>query len=281
MTDTAEDPDPSTESVPDLLSGLESALGDLERRIKHFRCRQLEFAGDLTLYGFLRGTWESASAAMVLVRDTDFGPVAYPCVRAAFEAAEDALLLVTEPTFSEAGARARVFERLEFADVKLEMHDAFANPGTGEPVRDYSEAAASIEKDAATWESQCPGRGQLLLGALAHFKPLFEKARGGKRHPSHWSQLSRRKIAKEIGRRVGEAEFGVSLVATYAQLSRASHPRFRLESWERYRNSGGEHRLRRHEREIRIVLGVATLAAKTATMAFDRIKAGKLPLTDV
>ena len=147
MTDTAEDPDPSTESVPDLLSGLESALGDLERRIKHFRCRQLEFAGDLTLYGFLRGTWESASAAMVLVRDTDFGPVAYPCVRAAFEAAEDALLLVTEPTFSEAGARARVFERLEFADVKLEMHDAFANPGTGEPV---SRHQTNFSRRAAT-----------------------------------------------------------------------------------------------------------------------------------
>jgi hypothetical protein len=272
MVDEGSASDSNNESVLELIEELVPALAGLQSRLDHFRLRQWEYAGDLTLYGFLRGTWESASATLFLVRQTDFAAAAYPCVRAAFEAAEDALLLATEANFSAAGARARVFERLEHADLKSEMHDAFADPGTEEPARDYSEAVASVEKDAARWNRDCPGRGQLLLEALAHFLPMFRAAKNGGRHPAHWSELSRRKMAVEIGRRVGEPSFGASLIATYAQLSRASHPRFRIESWEKYRSAKGQQRYRRHPRESRIVLGVATLATKTAAMAFDRLR---------
>jgi hypothetical protein len=277
-----EDTSEGEESVPQLIADLVAALADLELRLKHFRLRQIEFTGDLTLYGFLVSTWEGANAALHLARATDLGAAAYPCVRAAFEAAQDALLLATEPDYSEAGARARVFERLEHSDIKTEMYDAFADTEADEPPQDYSEAIASIRADAAKWEKECPGRGRLLLDALAQFQPAFEASKTMKaRHPGHWSRMSRRRMAVEIGRRVNEPDFAQSLIATYAQLSRASHPRFRIESWEKYSGVDGQRRFRRHPRELRIVLGVAALAAQTATMAFDLVKVGELPAPDV
>ena len=278
MTSEVSAGDDATDDAPHRLEALNLALVELERRLRHFRLRQLEFTGDLTLYGFLRGVWEHASAARFLARDTDFGVAAYPCVRAAFEAAQDALLLVTEPDYSEAGARARVFERLEHADLKVEVFEAFAGDDDEEPPRDYSEAARSIRADAGKWDKSCPCRGALLVSALDQLQPKFEAARAGKgRHPGHWSGMSRRKMAFLLGERLGEPEFTKSLIATYAQLSRASHPRYRVESWQKQATETGAKRYQRHPREVLIVLGVARLAAETATMAFDRIKSKELP----
>lgn len=271
-----EEADAGDECISELITNAIQALEELKRRLGVFRLRRNEFTGDLSLYGFLRGCWECGNAALCVARDTEYTVGAYPCARASFEAAEDALLLVTEQFYSEAGARVRVFERLEHADLKQEMHKAFADDDDEGPTQGYGEAAASVEKDAANWDTDCPGRGELLRSALAHFQPLFAKARNGGRHPSHWSSLNRRRMAAEIGRRVADPPFAQSLAATYAQLSRASHPRFRIESWEKYRAESGAKRFRRHPREARIILGIIELSARTASMAFDRIKGDEL-----
>lgn len=259
---------------------LRPALAALELRLRHFRLRQLHFTGDLTLRGFLLGAWSGARAALHLVSASEFGFAAFPNVRSAFEAAQDAMLLVTESDYNKAGARARVFERLEYADLKVEMHDAFGTANAPEPSRDYAEAVRDIKAYAAKWDADCPGRGSLLLEALNDLQAQFEGAKTGKRHPGHWAGLSRRRIAIEISKRVDDPAFAKGMIAAYAHLSRNSHPRVRLDTWERYVGSDGAKRFRGSGRSLRIALGVAAVATHMAVRAFDHIKASELPQSD-
>lgn len=257
------------DSLMDINFDLHDALVELRAALDRHQLRFSEFAGDLTLWGFMLGVWESGNAVLYLVQETEFGPASFPCVRAAFEGAQDALLLATEPDYNEAGARARVFERLEQADIRDETRTAFGTSDEERKPLGYDEAIAAVRADAAKWNAEYPKKGDLLLNALADLQPKFEAARCGKKHPAHWSKLSRRQIARELGDRLNEPEFTTMMIAMFAALSRSSHPRLRLESWTKVTHKEGSFSLERPERVLRMATGGAEFAAKLATRAFS------------
>jgi hypothetical protein len=270
MTEEPEAPEPN--SLSDSIVDLEDALATLKSQLDAFKLRFAHFGGDLTLYGLLLSAWENGSAVLQLARSSDLYSAFFPVARAAFESGQEALYLVTEPDYDAAGAKARVFEKLEFVDLRDEMNSAFADDADSRP-SGYADAISQIQRDAERWDEECPGKGSLLKEALAHFLPLFEAARTGARHPGNWMQKSRRGIAKELEKRVSERGFGTRMIASYAHLSRNSHPRLRLENWTKLATSEGQPRFVRAERNPRIAVGISTVAVSLASMAFERIPA--------
>lgn len=234
----------SDDSLNRITNEIVEPLNRLRRRLDVFRLRLDFYSADFSLYGFILGAWENAAAACHLAAKSDLAFAATPSARAAFESAQDALLLVTEPDFAMAGARARVFERLELVDLANDVRRAFGN-GNGDP-RSYDDVAATIERDIQRVEKMAPGTGQYLRDALAYFRPKFEAAaiRKGK-HPGHWAELSRRRIAERLGQRLEDSTLADRLIAVYADLSRNTHPRLRLENWDRKKE---DKRLGRSER---------------------------------
>jgi hypothetical protein len=259
-----------TDSLSESIADLESALATLRSQLDEFKLRFEHFGGDLTLYGVLLSAWENASAVLHLARTSDLYSAFFPIARAAFESGQEALYLVTEQDYDAAGAKARVFERLEFVDLRDDMNTAFADSDDERP-SGYADAVDQIERDARRWDEESPGKGDFLRNALSHFQPLFEAARSGARHPSNWMQKSRRAIAMEIEKRVKEPGFGGRMIASYAHLSRNSHPRLRMENWTRVSRPGGRKQFIRAERNPRIAVGVSTVAVSLASMAFERI----------
>lgn len=260
----------SIDSIHALSNGLVLALNELREMLDRHRTRVDEFAGDITLWGFLLGAWECGNAVYHLVANSDFGHASFPCARAAFEAAQDALLLVTEPDYNRAGARARVFERLELANIRDETRYAFGDTEMGRRALGYHAAEEAIRRDAEKWNTKCPGKGDLLIEALEYFRPKFEQAKRGKiKHPAHWSELSRRRIAQEIGKRIKEPDLARKMTAVYAALSRSSHPRLRMEYWARSERPDGSPVLERPERVSKLAIAFADFSVKMAIRAFS------------
>lgn len=245
-------------------------VNEVRSKVDHLTIRSAHFPGDLSFYGYALSVWEGVAATHHLSTTTELGYAAYPIVRAAFEAAQDALLLATEADFAAAGARARVFEAFEFADLKAGRFEAFGEPDESPPPEGYSEASSSLLDDAMKWEVDRPGGLSLYQAAIDDLLPRFLQARQGRRHPSHWSLRSRRQIALEIGRRVSDEAFGKHLVFTYSQLSRSSHPRLRAESIERRTAGPRAQFVKRSPRQIRIVVGIASVAAGILLKACER-----------
>jgi hypothetical protein len=257
--------------LPQLLLDLSESLRVLRGHLDSFRLRLDHFAADLTLYGFLLQAWENGTAVVHLVTHTNLSTASFPNTRACFEAGEDALYLVTEGDYDSAGARARVYERLEQAELRDEMNAAFNDDPINVEKTGFPIAEATIEADAARWDEDCPGKGQSLRDALAYLQPKFDAARHGTgKHPANWTEKSRRGMAKELEKRVGEEGFGTRLIATYAHLSRNSHPRLRLENWQKITTAEGGMEYVRRERTGRLTVGVAEIGVKLATMAMER-----------
>lgn len=258
-----------TDSIEDLKIELRESLVDLRAALNRHRLHFSDFAGDLALWGFMLGTWESGNAVFYLVDQTEFGPASFPCVWAAFENAQDALLLATDLDYNEAGARARVFERLEQADIADNTRAAFGDSEVERRRLGYDVTVAAIQNDAERWSGEHPKKGDLLLNALAHFQPKFEAALRGKKHPGHWSGLSRGGIAKELGKRLNDPEVASRMIAMYSALSRGSHPRLRLESWDKVNHEDGSFSMKRPERMLRMSLGITEFAIRLAIRAFS------------
>lgn len=255
---------------------LRRAIVELGARLERFKLRQSHFAGDLSFWGFAAHVRQHANAVFHLADPHSFGTALFANARAAFEAAQDALYLATETDYSAAGSRVRVFERLEFADINADKNlmflddpDAMPEAADADP---YSQARVSILSDAEKWDTVVPGRGDLLRAALATLEPQFAAARSGSRHPGHWSGISRRKMAIELERRVGEEGFAAHLVATYAALSRGAHPRFRGEEWVRNTLSERRVRFESSTRSVRIAVGLTEVSVRLGIEANDRIQ---------
>jgi hypothetical protein len=257
--------------LSELLKSLRESLAVLQGQLDSYRLRLDHLPADLSLYGFLLQAWENGGAVLHLVANTAFTTAAFPNTRACFEAGEDALYLITESNYDRAGARARVYERLEQGELRDEMDAAFSE-GTSAPTGDgFAKSAETVEADAAHLDREDPGKGQLLREALNYFRPKFEAARRGiGRHPGSWTEKSRRAMARELEKRIGDQGFGARLIATYAHLSRNSHPRLRLENWQRITWEEGRQQFVRTERSARIAVGVAEIGVKLATKAMEQ-----------
>lgn len=213
------------------LADLGDELSRLGPLLESFRIRNEHYAGDLCLRGFARHVWENASAVLHLAKEAPFAAAIWACGRAAFEAGQDALLLAAASDYELFGARAFVFERLQIADNNRQMILSTCHAEPKDPP--YLRAKQDIEEEALKWDQLSPGKGKYLRDAMQYWRPKFEAARSGKHHPRHWSELSRKRIAKTLADRGSEASVAEALgsdYGLYAILSRYAHPRARTAS---------------------------------------------------
>jgi hypothetical protein len=269
MTDNALPPaeDP-TWTVSDLERDLGASLEKLREHLDAFRIRQVHFAADLTLWGLAVAAWDAGNAVLLISKDGRFVVGAFPIVRAAVEVGQDALYLATDPDHDALGAKARVFERLEYANIRTDLGSSFDVEGIGLSDAEYDQIAKSVEADAISWERDCPGKGQLLRDALAMFLPLFKAARTGSRHPMHWAQRTRWRLAEELEQRTGQSGLAKKFMTSYSILSRNSHPRTRLETWVERKTPEGTIRVR-GEHNTRLALSYVCFGLDLVNDALD------------
>ena len=249
-------PEDPTWTIEDLERDLEKSLLRLKASLDRYRIRPFEFATDLTLWGLAVAAFDTGNAVGLACKDGRFVLGAFPSVRSAVEAGQDALFLATDPDRDRLGARARVFERLEYADIRTDIGESFGEAEMAPVEAEYEAIAQSVEADAASWDKDCPGRGQLLRDALAHLLTKFQAARTGSRHPLHWSELTRWRMAEALEARTGHLGLAKKFITSYAILSRNSHPRTRLESWKEQATPSGVKHVR-GEHNLRLALAYA------------------------
>jgi hypothetical protein len=245
-------------------------LTALRPRLQAMRIRLDHYLGNLTFYGLAVNVLENAEGTRYLFEGGWTG-AAYPCARAAFEAAEDLWLLITWDDYAVAGARARVFDQLDFLRVRRSFIESM-QVSNAPPPRTYEEVGKEVLKQVSTIRKYSESQADHLLAAFTYFRPKFEAAEeGNARHPNHWSEMSRRKMALHIAARSeGNANFPEQFGSIYGLLSRATHPGLRPETWLRQRGPDGRMGLAISGRNQHAPATAARAAVALVNSAFEQ-----------
>jgi len=262
--------DPSEE---DLDRNLVEQLDVLKPLLDKNRIHESHYSADVTLAGLAADAWEAANALLIIIRDGRYVSAAYPIARLALEIGMDAHFLADHPNYDEAGAKARVFERFEYADLRADLGAAFGVEGFSSWREEYAAAETALLAEAERWDRASQGRGDLLRAALQHFKPKFEGFRAkSNRHPGNWTELSRRQVARELEKRNNKEGIADRLTAAYSSLSRSSHPRFRPETWQPTGATLGPLWVRRHG-SARVALQMTLLGVSLVIESLEIVRA--------
>jgi hypothetical protein len=157
---------------------------------------------DIALSGLTFDVIESISAVRVLA-NTQFPHKAYPTARTAFEAAQQAMVLVTHENYALAGARALIYF------YKKDSRWLASSKPDGSGVKSKEDAEQwfrnKIGQMAATWEDISPGKGQIIFEA----DKLLTQEEGKKkadnwlyRKMAHYQDQAYRKVAKFLGNKI-------------------------------------------------------------------------------
>jgi hypothetical protein len=200
---------------------LRSALLELESAIRDTGVSQDYLVPDLVAIGLSREVFENGHAVLLLA-ESNVPRTVHPNSRAAFEAAQDLILLVTAPDYDTAGSEAYVAEVFDKARSRELAEEAFTALGRASEIEHVD--VDSVLKDAAdTWAGHAPAKAELIFKA----KDVIAEYR--RRRKYHWSGLTRDEIHRELGTRMksdGTAEIYKSM---YNILSFSSHPSPRLD----------------------------------------------------
>ena len=241
----------------------EGTLKDLERRLTGFKGRAQHQVPDIVFFNMLADVLENAKAVELLV-DSVVPRAAYGSARATLEAAQDLLLMSSDPTkYDESGAFARAFEvaeienlhkRREKADKALGISTSISTPNARDVLKD----------DAANWDKAAPGRGRLLLDA---YNQVLKDGR------THWWNMSRKKIAEEIARRAPTGKTGLAEMsdALYGLLSIFTHPRPRTGMREWTQTASDRYAVSARDFDREGPLGLA-YAAMTMAVSADAMR---------
>jgi hypothetical protein len=224
---------------------------------------------DLVLLGFLNEVEENARATSI-VGTSDLPHRGFPNARAAFEAAQLALLLVTDPEYDRAGARAWVYYLRKDRRFR-EMHpEEFRGLDRLTPAEWFRSA---VHEMAEVWNDLDSGKGQLILDAesLVESQP---------RRPDNWAALPiaptlRDRLADYSRRHNAPVRSDAAEVynRAYAALSRESHPRTRLRPIQVRGHPNGhaefdfEERDLARDAETAVVLATASLSQGCLALA--------------
>jgi hypothetical protein len=225
---------------------LEEAFGLFSLARSAFAPSAMHLVPDIALLGFLNDIEENARAVDVL-SSSHLPHRAFPNARAAYEAAQQALLLSSSDDYDLAGARAWVYylrRDFLFASLPRPSHVGDAARRSAEA---WYEGAFAEMKDL--WETLAPGRGETLERA----RVAVEAHKG---RPDNWAGVP---IAPALAARlealrklrgkppnVGTAQI---YNAAYSALSRESHPRMRVQPQRVTRSPDGSVELVLPERE--------------------------------
>ena len=214
--------------VNEFRSDLDSALASLDDALTKYTPRKPHYMADLVLHGFARDVSTQVHATVLTV-DSHYPRASYANARAAYEAAQDAVLLASEPdSYDINGALAYCVELVEHEELQRRWKDAAAVWGIVKDKSGRISPEGLIEKESAELEAFAAGASQLLRNAL-------NEARKPRRAKQHWSGKNRNDIAKLLQERMpvfrGLAAGGD---AFYGMMSVQTHPRVR--SWSEQRS---------------------------------------------
>ena len=188
---------------------------------------------DITLVGFGVDVLESAAAAMELA-ETDLPHRGFPNARAAFESAQQVLLLSTDENYELAGARAWVHYVRRDANLLADAcTESSGIKSDADADRWYRH---KVHKMAAIWNSISPGQGRFMLEADRILSPSDR----------HWlgvnvpKEIQRRYelLARVLGNRVPSDSVDLNR-SLYTALSRETHARWRLDAFAVSHQPGG------------------------------------------
>jgi hypothetical protein len=221
------------------IQALASMFAELEPLILRFRVREEYLPGDLTMQAYLLAAWDNAKSTEALLRATDLGIGPFVCARSAFEAAQSAALLASEPDYAAAGARARAFEVLEYYLERSRWTKTFPENSTADADPEFESAIRLLERYAAIMDRCVAGAGEPISIAIAEWLPEFRVALEGNKNQKtlHWSGFGQRRIAEQLAARKNQPALTEQLPLLYSMLSRYSHPRAHPEGWKK--NPGG------------------------------------------
>jgi hypothetical protein len=205
--------------------GLDEAITQLRDELAAFECRPYTLLPDLVLFGLLADLLDSATA-VAHVALSNVPHKAYPNARAAFEAAQNALVLVTHEDYARAGARAWVY--YQWKDREWRCESAQREGFAGTPLQWLQN---DVSQMANIWNSMAPCQGNLLLEELAAILPV--KAL----RPDNWlaENMTRRQhrayqlLAAAQGNEL-EGDSAEVNQAMYHALCRETHGRPRFDS---------------------------------------------------
>jgi hypothetical protein len=255
---------------------LSQSVNALKRALDSFTPRDAHMIADVMLDAFARDVANQAVAVLALVDGAAPPRVAYPNARAAFEAAQDALLLATAGDVYDAdGARAYVAELIETEQLQRRWLAA-SEVWDLTPPEDLGETPEQVvDIDSAICDRLAPGSGDALRTAL-------KEARRARRLPHHWSTLSRRQIVDAIEARLPDLTLARTADAFYGYLSVQSHPRLRAWSESRELDEHGRLRVRSEADHAAFAADLTFTAVMLALRALGVHRAGgdagRLPL---
>lgn len=209
------------------MSAVRHLIGELEKGIKAFPYVPATLVADMALVGFAIDVVESAEAAVYLSR-TNLPRRAFPNIRAAFESAQQVVLLATDNDYEFAGARAWV----HYLQCDAAWLAEACPESSGVTNRDDADAWYEHRTDeiANVWNSICPGQGRLIEDAVRALAPKNGQL------PGHWLGVG---VVRELQKRYEllAPVLGGQLAAEsarlnrgiYAALSRETHARRRLD----------------------------------------------------
>jgi len=205
-----------------------SELAKLDEQLEKFKPRTAHYFADLVLHGYARDASTNVHATLLIV-DSAWPRAAYATARAAYEAAQDALLLSSDaPAYDANGALAYAIELVEHEELRARWDSAGDEFGIARDESPHTTPEQIVDQEVQVLETMHPGGGSALLEALG-------EARKSGRAKQHWANKGRREIARTIEERMPKLK-GTATVgdAFYGFMSVQAHPRLR--GWSEQRS---------------------------------------------
>jgi hypothetical protein len=204
---------------------------------ERFRPTARHLVPDIVLLALLRDIEENVQAAEI-VSASEVPHRGFPNARAAYEAAQRAVLLAAAPDYDFERAKAWVYSlRKDRVYLSLKRSLEFQAAGPRDP---ESWLIGSLEEMARAWEDLEPGKGVMLQRALSELpskRPRADNWLGGSIVP-----VLRDRLNAALKRRGKESRGDTAPIydAAYGGLSRQSHPITRLDLARILRSQAGE-----------------------------------------
>jgi hypothetical protein len=203
---------------------LAAALARLETALRQLPATAMHLIPDLVLRSYLHDAVENGTVVQLLI-STKLRHRAFPNARACFEAAQQALLLASDPNYDLAGAKAWVYGHRKdlYQGGEAERAGLLRDLPEHLPAAEFF--AKQFKEMQETWNSFAQGKGALLQEA----RVALERQ---PRRPDNWAGLN---IAETLERRLDAmlkpkafkappVKPSDLLRAAYALLNRETHP---------------------------------------------------------
>lgn len=188
-----------------------------------FRPEADHLVPDLALIAFLDEVQGNAATVLLVTKSKAPGRP-FPNARAAFEAAQQAMLLASDPDYDLAGAKAWVYYKQRDLHLQTDAEALFQRPDDV-PAEEFYRGA--LQEMADTWEMYSPGKGGLIDEAEKALKlqAVRRPDSWAGVNPAHELDQRLRDLAAFKGLPLSVPDPTSAFRVTYGVLCRQTHPR--------------------------------------------------------